>query len=366
MNNNPFVILAKEIQKVANEKRHVFATVSAVSSSGVSIRIDGDGSGSAKYYTCNTDVRFSVGDRVIASKDSGTYVIICKIGSPGGPVAKTGEMTQEVGIDNNGKLWTRPADSYTLPIATSSVLGGVKPDAKTSAMTQAVGVDSNGKLWTATPSSTDPQITTIYSEGNIYNTIKLNNTKAFTPSGTGFAIGSTTYPFDSLYVGLSTYHWKINASGIVPSAKMSGYFNIGSTSYPVQNIYTQALYINGTKFEGGSDFAGKTVKLGGDSSYYISANTNRELAPNSASTTYKFYLGTSTYYWHFAYIGSDTVKIGSTKNSKLAFFAGTPIAQQTLSTTSNNMNYTSATSSNYLYILNNLVGILKNKYGLIA
>lgn len=365
MNNNPFVILAKEIQKIANEKRHVFATVSAVSESGVSIRIDGDSSGSAKYYTCNTDVRFSVGDRVIASKDSGTYVIICKIGSPGGPVAKTSEMSQEVGVDNTGRLWTKPA-SYTLPTATSSVLGGVKPEAKTTAMTQAVGVDANGKLWTAPPTTSDPQISTIYSEGNIYNTIKLNNTKAFTPSGTGFAIGSTTYPFESLYVGSSSYHWSITAKGIVPSTKMMGYFDIGSSLYPVQNIYTQSIYINGTKFEGGSDFAGKNVKLGGDSTYYINANTSRELAPNTASTTYQFYLGTSTYYWHYAYIGSNTVKIGSTKNSKLAFFAGTPIAQQTLSSSSNNMGYSTATSSNYLYILNNLVGILKNKYGLIA
>lgn len=77
-------------------------------------------------------------------------------------------------------------------------------------------------------------------------------------------------------------------------------------------------------------------------------------------------LGTSSYYWHYAYIGSNTVSIGSTKSSKLGFFGTTPIIKQTLSTSSNNMSYSSATSSNYLYVLNNLVGILKNKYGLIA
>lgn len=37
--------------------------------------------------------------------------------------------------------------SYTLPIASSTVLGGVKPAAKTDAMTQSVGVDENGGLW---------------------------------------------------------------------------------------------------------------------------------------------------------------------------------------------------------------------------
>lgn len=38
--------------------------------------------------------------------------------------------------------------SYTLPTATSTTLGGVKPVSKTSEMTQDVGVDSNGKLYT--------------------------------------------------------------------------------------------------------------------------------------------------------------------------------------------------------------------------
>lgn len=37
---------------------------------------------------------------------------------------------------------------YTLPVATAETLGGVKPVAKTEAMTQAVGVDANGALYT--------------------------------------------------------------------------------------------------------------------------------------------------------------------------------------------------------------------------
>ena len=39
-------------------------------------------------------------------------------------------------------------DPYTLPVATSTTLGGVKPVAKTSDMTQSVGVDANGALYT--------------------------------------------------------------------------------------------------------------------------------------------------------------------------------------------------------------------------
>ncbi len=40
-------------------------------------------------------------------------------------------------------------DPYTLPVANSTTLGGVKPVAKTSDMTQSVGVDANGALYTA-------------------------------------------------------------------------------------------------------------------------------------------------------------------------------------------------------------------------
>lgn len=43
-------------------------------------------------------------------------------------------------------------ESYILPIATPETLGGVKPTLKTEAMTQSVGVDETGGLWT-TPSA---------------------------------------------------------------------------------------------------------------------------------------------------------------------------------------------------------------------
>ncbi|MGO5049551.1 hypothetical protein [Dysosmobacter sp. Sow4_B12] len=42
-----------------------------------------------------------------------------------------------------------PGDTYTLPVASAAALGGVQPAAKTDTMTQAVGVDEAGALWTA-------------------------------------------------------------------------------------------------------------------------------------------------------------------------------------------------------------------------
>ena len=226
------------------------------------------------------------------------------------------------------------------------------------------------------------------------NYAELNSSYAFIPSTTvyDFSLGSSSYPWKKAYITelylngtkftpttmdtskiaySTTIYASLNASKQLLPATSTGYY-LGNSTYPWQYAYVTNLYINGTKFDpstsstSGADFAGKQLTMGGSSVYYIICNTSRELRPNSTSTTYPFYLGSASYYWHYAYIGSNTVSIGSAKSSKLGFFGTTPIAKQTLSTSSNNMSYTSATSSNYLYVLNNLVGILKNKYGLIA
>ena len=159
-------------------------------------------------------------------------------------------------------------------------------------------------------------------------------------------------------LGSSVYYWD------------TGYIE---KLYLSSNCYLSAsagkLCVNGTAIGGSSDtttsFAGKELKMGGSTSYYIIASTSRELKPSASTTTYPFYLGTSSYYWHYAYIGSTIAKIGSSASSKIGFFAGSAIARQTLSSTSQNMGYSTATASNYLKILNNLVGIL-SKYGLIG
>ena len=68
----------------------------------------------------------------------------------------------------------------SIPIATQSAVGGVKPTAKTSEMTQPVGVDSNGALWTkeasegttvvANPTATGTQdLTSLQVGGTVYN-----------------------------------------------------------------------------------------------------------------------------------------------------------------------------------------------------
>lgn len=60
--------------------------------------------------------------------------------------------------DNQGN--SGDGSSYTLPIATSTKLGGVKPVNKTDEMTQEVGVDVEGKLYTKSTTNSPSGITT--------------------------------------------------------------------------------------------------------------------------------------------------------------------------------------------------------------
>lgn len=112
---------------------------------------------------------------------------------------------------------------------------------------------------------------------------------------------------------------------------------------------TSTLYTVNVKAGNVKIICGSSVQIG-TSSYYAIMNSSREFRPNSSSSSYPFYLGTSSYYWHYAYIGSNTVKLGSSTSSKLGFFSTTPVTRQTVSS--------SATVST-------LITALK-KYGLIG
>ena len=272
------------------------ATVSEIGTDGLRVQIDGDEAAGEKYYTSNTSVRFAVGDRVLLLAISGTYVVFCKIGAPGGPVAKTTAMTQDVGVDENGKLYTAQ-ESYTLPPASANTLGGVKPVSKTTAMTQDVGVDGAGKLYTV-PEKVKP----------------VSKTTAMTQE-----------------VGMDSTTGKL---------------------YTAPATSTEPEYARGLRYNSTAQVT-------------LDMDSNNNLVPSKDLTSYGAGLGTASTYFKRAYLGSETAKVGSKAASKIAFYGATPIIQQVLSTTSQNMNYTSATDSNHLTILNNIAGILK-KLGLLT
>ena len=187
-------------------------------------------------------------------------------------------------------------------------------------------------------------------------------------------LGNVSYPFGKVwcesvtirnigndgFIGFNGGTFEIVASG-------SSVNRLGSSTYYWDTGYISKLYlssscylsasgsnlqVNGTTIGGGADpnMAGKEVRMGGSTTYYITATTGRQLRPSSSSSYYAFYLGTSSYYWHYAYIGSNTVKLGNSTSSKLGFFSATPVPRQTVSS--------SATVAT-------LISALK-KYGLIG
>ena len=187
-------------------------------------------------------------------------------------------------------------------------------------------------------------------------------------------LGNVSYPFGKVwcesvtirnigndgFIGFNGGTFEIVASG-------SSVNRLGSSTYYWDTGYISKLYlssscylsasgsnlqVNGTTIGGDTDpnMAGKEVRMGGSTTYYITATTGRQLRPSSSSSYYAFYLGTSSYYWHYAYIGSNTVKLGSSTSSKLGFFSATPVTRQTVSS--------SATVAT-------LISALK-KYGLIG
>ena len=154
-------------------------------------------------------------------------------------------------------------------------------------------------------------------------------------------LGTDANPWAEIHGGgAKAYHIVMKDTVIRPNAASTySNYSLGTSTYPWNAVYTKKLYLNGTEFTGsgssggGGDFAGSLVKMGGSASYYVQATTSRQLCPNTASTTYAFYLGTSSYYWHYAYLGSVSASIGSSASSKLGFFGTTPVARQTVANT---------------------------------
>lgn len=132
------------------------------------------------------------------------------------------------------------------------------------------------------------------------------------------------------------------------------------------NASGSKLQVNGSTVLTGTDFSGRDVHMGGDSNCSIRCSTGRFLCPSVDNNSYPCYLGASNKYWHYAFIGKTKTMIGTDQYSTLGFFGHDAYAKQTLSQYNTNMGYVAATESNYLTILNNLVGILRNYYGLIG
>lgn len=271
------------------EEVNTFATVGEVFEDGVSLIFDAqqEEGASEKHYRCNAGALIAPGDRVKLLKDSGTYVVEYAIGAP--------NSKREIpsGGANNQVLTSNGDGTYGWK--SFSVTGGLPT-------------------------------------GGTAGQVLVKNS-------------ATNY--DAKWQNLSV-------EGTLPTGGTAGQVlkKTSAAAYAVAwgDVQVDRLYTSNTN--------------------YATLNSSHALVPHASSSAYPYSLGSSTYPWYSLYVGSGTIQIGSTYGSTtgsthIGFFGATPITRQTLITTSDNQGYTSATSSNYLHVLNNVTGILK-KLGLLG
>ena len=161
-----------------------------------------------------------------------------------GPTGPQGEQGPQGPAGPQGEQGPKgdPGATYTLPIASSTQLGGVQPAAKTDTMTQAVGVDAGGALWTAPGSGegggTTPELVYSHTCDGTYVSVtddlplednKIYATFMFLPVGTADAyfycrIGSSG---NNTYTGavsgyLYKQHSAVGKRSCVIQAKLNG------------------------------------------------------------------------------------------------------------------------------------------------
>lgn len=177
--------------------------------------------------------------------------------------------------------------------------------------------------------------------------LQINNVKY----GTYPVITCTgTYGNPNIAVG------KDQLSNSVSPTKLSLYGTTINVGDETSTLYTVNISGGYVKIVGGS-----YVNIG-TSSYYAVMNSSREFRPNTSSSSYPFYLGTSSYPWHYGNIGTLNVvtsaKLGTSTGAKVGFFGTTPVGRKTVSRASG------STVASCNTAINNLITTLK-AYGLI-
>lgn len=166
-------------------------------------------------------------------------------------------------------------EEYTLPVANDSTLGGVKPVAKTSEMTQNVGVDSNGVLYTKPAPDISEQVSDLSQSVDDIYTILQQEVYNAQDIEQEYSSRETADGADIIDGALETVK-KIQGATV----KTTNQFDI--SQLPEQGWTGNALSVDGTII---------TV-----TNYYacISMRTFRQLVPNAHAGTYTIFFDLST------------------------------------------------------------------------
>ena len=295
--------------KVSEDLSYSFATIDQIYEDGITLIFDGEETASEKHYKCNSFCIFAPGQRVRVIKDSGTYVVEYPVGNPNADaiLPAGGTDGQVLTKDGNEGITSKWADMMGVPT------GGAKGQLLSKRTDEPFDVE-----WTAAPKNYIP------SAGSSGQMLVKD--------------GSTDY----------SLKWADAPPNYIPSGGSDGQCLIKSGTTPYALKWGNP----------------STTRLYQAASNYVELNTSRALVPHASSSVYPYSLGTSSTPWYSLYTGDGTSRICSSRGT-LAFFGSSGTTRQTLSLSSNNMGYSSVTANNYLYALNNIIGILR-KHGLIA
>ena len=190
--------------------------------------------------------------------------------------------------------------AYSLPVATATTLGGVKPSTKTDAMTQDVGVDASGKLYT------------VPTEAPVQSVNGKTGAVSLTASDVGALPRSTTIPTktsqlenDSSFitaggapvqsVNSKTGAVQLSASDVsavpISGGTMTGDLNVGTNAKVQTNGYITGTWLRTTA---NTHLASTSTKVAVIQDGWIYDRTPAELKDDMGITDYELPVASST------------------------------------------------------------------------
>ena len=231
--------LEEEIQEP--EDQH-FATVAGVYSDGLTLKFDGAAAASSKRYKCNTFFKFAAGDRVFIMKDSGTYVVICKIGAPATSInvdyATSANTANSATTANTASSATSANSASSATNVTTYINGKAISTIFESNGTTVKNATSASSASTATSATNASNVTSQINGKLITNIFESDGTTAKTATNyTGKHTGSSIAFFNGASRTKSTIT-RLNTSATLTDVinKLNELLNVlGSTGYNLIN-----------------------------------------------------------------------------------------------------------------------------------
>lgn len=206
------VILGEDDASEEQPKSFVIASVASIGSSGITLKFDESDTAGEKEYRGNTNQKLAVGDRVFAAADSGTYVILCKIGKPGSDYPPNHIPSN----GNDGQLLAKNGSTnYALK-------------------------------WVNAPSNPLP------TGGSAGNVLMKNSATNYDVKWGSMAVSE---------IKNGSYSLSMNSSGVITPSS-NGYIDLGSTYYQLRNLYASGTIQLGNSYNGNVLICSSTAKLG--------------------------------------------------------------------------------------------------------